>query len=690
MIATFWQQMPFVRLIIPLMLGILYAENEFIHPLKPAILLAFSLLLQFILYKYVRKYWFEPIHGILHFIAFFLLGFALWQLQQFKFHQSHFDQLKTEWLLVQTETKPKTTNKLVSFDTRAFAAKTIEGKWIKVDGKLQVSLSKDSLSLKLNEGDQLLIKSNFQEISAPLNPGALHYKRYMAKKGIYYQQVIFGNQWRLYQPSQAPLLQQMAAQWQHTITHILTHYLSNQAEIGVSEALLFGLDDHIPDEIIQAYSKTGTLHVLAVSGMHVGLIYLVLGWLTKGIKRFKWGVQTEPFFSLCGIWLYALLCGLSPSILRASLMFSLMIVGKLIHRNGNVYNSLAASAFFLLCYQPALLWHAGFQLSYAAVLGIVVFYKPIYQSVFITNKLLDEIWKVTAISLAAQILTFPISTFYFHQFPNYFIPANLILIPITTLLIYLGILLIVCHKLSFMAGALAWLISKLISLSNFLVSYLASLPYSSIEHIYFPLGLVLFCYVWITCLVIWLKQKSAVSLKALLWVTIIGFGLNLSATFFHKNPATFTIYALPNHFIFSYTKNKNGWVWLNHESEKSTHIIQSHFVAENIQMKEANRLDTLSLLITISPTLKVLYLHKQPAQWPKEVAILVMSKEAKLPNEILLKKMKVKQVVILQEVKTKQRKYILDACKKANRPCYDIASQGAFIWKETNKNKIRN
>jgi competence protein ComEC len=682
MIATFWQQMPFVRLIIPLILGITCAENEIIDPLELFILLASSLLIQFTLYKFVKKYWFEPIHGILHFIAYFLLGFTLLELQNFQFHQDHFNKVKSEWLLVQTESKPKSSKKLVSFDTKAISAKTKHGNWIPVSGKLHISLSRDSLSLQLNEGDQLLIKSNFHEISPPLNPGDFNYKGYMAKKGVYYQQIIFGHQWKFYQKTKAPLLQQLATQWQNNISKILAQFLFSEAEIGVSEALLFGLDDHIPDDIILAYSKTGTLHVLAVSGMHVGLIYLVIGWLIKGIKRFKWGRQTEPFIALLGIWLYALLCGLSPSILRASLMFSLMIVGKLIQRSGNVYNSLAASAFFLLCYQPSLVWHAGFQLSYAAVLGIIIFYKPIYQSLFLRTKILDEIWKVIAISIAAQILTFPISIYYFHQFPNYFIPANLILIPLTTLLIYLGILLVICHKIGLVAGALAWLISKLIQLTNFLVSYLASLPFASIENIYFPLGLALFCYAWIACLSVWIKQKSAVTLKVFLWVSILGFGLNLSLIFLQNEAATFTIYASPKNFIFSYTNKKYGWVWLNHPSDKNLKFIQSHFVTDNIQTRELNTLDTNTILITVTPTLKVLYLHKHPQKWPRELSVLVMSKDARLPDEKTLKSMKVLQVVILQEVKPKQRKYILDECKKSNRQCYDVASQGAFIWKE--------
>jgi len=176
--------------------------------------------------------------------------------------------------------------------------------------------------------------------------------------------------------------------------------------------------------------------------MHLGLIYVMLIWIFSRIPYLKRSSILRIIFVLSCLWLFALLTGGSASILRSAVMFSCIIIGENFSRRASIYNSLAASAFILLCYNPFYLWDVGFQLSYLAILGIVILQKPIYNLFFIKNKSLNKLWKLTAISLAAQTFTFPICLYYFHQFPTIFLFTNLITVPLSTVILFVEIFLI--------------------------------------------------------------------------------------------------------------------------------------------------------------------------------------------------------------------------------------------------------
>ena len=226
------------------------------------------------------------------------------------------------------------------------------------------------------------------------------------------------------------------------------------------------------------YSSSGAMHVLAVSGLHVGIIYLLLNSLFLFFEKFKYGKYLKAVFLILSLWAYALLTGLSPSVLRAATMFSFIIIGSALKRQTNIYNTLAASAFVLLLYNPYILLQVGFQLSYAAVLGIVYLQPKLYKLIYTKHWLLDKIWAITTVSIAAQLATFPLDIYYFHQFPNYFLLSNLFVIPLATFIIGGGVLLFVTSVIPFFPGSLAWVVNKILMLLNFSVQWVENLPYS--------------------------------------------------------------------------------------------------------------------------------------------------------------------------------------------------------------------
>jgi competence protein ComEC len=192
----------------------------------------------------------------------------------------------------------------------------------------------------------------------------------------------------------------------------------------------------------------------------------LLQLLFRPLDRFPQLIFIKETVILILLWLFSLLTGGGASVIRAVIMFSFISLGKLLHRKGTIYNALACSAFFMLCYQPTLLWDIGFQLSYAAVLSLVVFMQPIYVWFNFENPLLDGFWKMNAVTLSAQVLTLPLCIYHFHQMPLLFLPANLIAVPLSTIALYGLLLLMAISHFTFISQYIGSIISFIIRLMN--------------------------------------------------------------------------------------------------------------------------------------------------------------------------------------------------------------------------------
>lgn len=681
MIATFWQQMPFVRILLPFCLGIVGASICTLNWPIMAILLVFWAIAFFLSCAKIKKIRFEPIPGILAFLCLVTLGMLSVKLQEAKFLHAHFSKQKATFLLATITQKLVVKDKSISMETAVFASLDSNKQLHYCQGNLALSLAKDSLAKTLAYGDQILIKSGFQEISIPKNPSGFNYQQWMSRKGFYHQIWCNSKTWFKLNGTKGNLILSKVYDAQDYISSVLKIYLKGDEQIGIAEALLFGLDDHIPQEIIDAYSHTGTLHVLAVSGMHVGLIYLILGAMFKPFKSKKWAKWVEPWFMLTGIWLYSLLCGLSPSILRASVMFSFMIMGKLISRSGNPFNSLAASAFFLLFYDPQLLYHVGFQLSYAAVLGIIGFYPYLYLFYTPPFKWIDEVWKVIAVSLSAQLLTFPLSLCYFHQFPNYFLPANLILIPITTLIIYLGILLLIFQPFFWLSKMLAWLIAQCISLANATAHTIATLPFASINRIPFTMGEALCLYVLIILAVLYFKQRNLLHLKLAL-VLMVGLGLYSSYVFYaHRQQEQLVIFHSTKGLLISYTKGRTTQFLANPESLASNYFertIKDQALFNQSKELSIDSFPSANFRFYLNQHMVYVLAHT-PKRITQKSSILVLSGKAWFNLEPLLEGAKPKLIVLANSLPQKKREALIKLCGKHKVRYYDIASAGAFV-----------
>jgi competence protein ComEC len=264
----------------------------------------------------------------------------------------------------------------------------------------------------------------------------------------------------------------------------MKEFVQGEQEQAIAMALVLGVTDGLDNDLQNAYSASGAMHVLAVSGLHVGIIYWMILLLLKPIRSLAWSAWLIAIISLVCLWAYAFVTGLSPSVLRAVTMFSFMAIAKPFSRSTNIYNTLAASAFILLIYNPYLIMSVGFQLSYLAVIGIVYLQRPLYNLWEAPNKFLDWCWSISCVSIAAQIATFALGLLYFHQFPVYFLFSNLFVIPGSFVVLVLGILLLAVSPLTSVAFVVGWLLEWTIKIVNIGVFAVEDLPYSLINGVY--------------------------------------------------------------------------------------------------------------------------------------------------------------------------------------------------------------
>lgn len=355
--------------------------------------------------------------------------------------------------------------------------------WHPAHGSLNLYISRKD-SARLQYGDRILLKGRPHELTPPQNPGEFDFRRYLSFQNVYYQHFLRPGEWRLLERGHRKGALFYANQARAWCTRVLRQNISGEREQAIAMALVLGVTDGIDTDLQNAYAASGAMHVLAVSGLHVGILYGIILLLMKPLERMASSRWWVAGVSLVLLWGFAFVTGLSPSVLRAVTMFSFVAVARPFGRATNIYNTLAASAFVLLLYDPFMIMSVGFQLSYLAVLGIVYLQKPLYDLWEVENPVLDWVWKISCISLAAQLATFALGMLYFHQFPVYFLFSNLFVIPLSTAVLVGGIALLLVSWLSPVASAVGWLMQGLVQLLNTAVVWVEKMPASLIENIH--------------------------------------------------------------------------------------------------------------------------------------------------------------------------------------------------------------
>ena len=486
---TDWSKYPFVRMLIPFALGIWVSIFVVAFRLSPTFLIAASLsllvmaVLTAFLLKHQRHSWF---FGAVMASYLFMAGYSLVRVHGKEVRESYYRNFQAEASYYVARVYDYPTERPNSIRT-VLELEYQFGDSLPsrpVSGKVMAYFLKSDSAFALHYGDLIAIPAPIREVSPPLNPEEFDYRAYLARKGITGQTYLKDDDWIDLQANDANPIYAFSYRFRDVLLASLHRSGLNDNEFGVAAAILLGYDDYLADEVRKNYVAAGSMHILCVSGMHVGIIYLLASFLLGFLNRKKWQKTLKQVLLLALIWFYALIAGLSPSILRASLMISFVIIGEAIRRKGFVINSIAASAFILLCINPNNLFEIGFLLSYAAVMGIVVLQRPIYNLLYVKNKLLDKGWQITAVALSAQIATIPFTLFYFQQFTTYFWLSNLFMTPISFIVVISGMILLLVSWIPYVNILVGYLVWGSVYVMNWVVAKIESIPYSIIKGLY--------------------------------------------------------------------------------------------------------------------------------------------------------------------------------------------------------------
>jgi len=343
----------------------------------------------------------------------------------------------------------------------------------KASGKLILNSSRDDVSDKFLVDDELFFYGKLSEIKPPLNPHQFDYKSYLSDLGIFHQlQLDTTNHFTSKHSSKT--VYGLAASLRNKIISKLQKANFGKEELSIIQALLLGQRNDISQETYNNYKNAGAVHILAVSGLHIGILLLLLQFLLSPLERLPKGKTIKLTVIVLLLWCFALLAGFSASVVRAVTMFSFVAYALYLNRPSNTFNILALSMFaILLAINPILLFQVGFQMSYVAVFAIVWIYPMLQRLWFPKNPILKKIWQLLSVSVAAQLGVLPISLFYFHQFPALFFVSNLLIVPALGLILGMGILSIILALLDGLPNWVMEFYNSLIRLMNSIIEWVA-------------------------------------------------------------------------------------------------------------------------------------------------------------------------------------------------------------------------
>lgn len=550
-----WFKYPFIRILIPFAAGVFigfstdnlsFSKNIILLLL---IILTFLLTILILVSQLIRNYRYRWISFVLINVFFFSLSLTLVKIHDYKLSANTLDNLNVdpEYYVARLSECPIIKDKSVKVNMELLGVADSVNNLIEIKTKVISYFEKNESSLSLKYGDCIAFLTNPKEIEKPPNPEQFDYKDYMYKKGVNYQVYLKSDDWFNLEYKKSNVIYEFSYKIRDYLLETMQRLGVQGDEYAVASAILLGYDDTLPLDLRQKYVAAGAMHILCVSGLHVGVVFMVFSYILVFLNDRK-RIQSviKQLLLLLLVWFYALLAGLAPSILRSTIMISFVIIGNIINRKGVLLNSLAASAFILLCFNPSNLFDVGFQLSYVAVIGIVVLQKPVSRLFYSKYKIVNKMWEMTSVTIAAQIATIPFSIYYFHQFPIYFWLSNLFMTPISSAVIIGGMIMLLVSFVPYINIFVAWLVSKMIFVMNYVVSWIESLPFSIIKGIY--IDSVQFVILLITLLLILLmvELKRRRNIIPIMIMTSLFFLINVKNTMNNNKQSGIMIYSLNN------------------------------------------------------------------------------------------------------------------------------------------------
>jgi len=543
-----------------------------------------------------------------------------------------------------------------------------------------LNINNDTISKAINVDDVLIIDSKFYPLTDPLNPSQFNYKDFLKNKNIYSQ--LYTNYQSLYIVSQEKSsIFGLADAFRATINKKLKQYNFSANELSIINALILGQRKEISDEIYDDYKKAGAIHILAVSGLHVGIILLFLNFFFKPIEFFKNGHIYKIILIILCLWNFAIVAGLSASVTRAATMFSLVAIGMNLKRPVNTLNILAISAFILLLIKPSFLFDVGFQLSYMAVIGIVTFYPYFYRLCKPKYWVFDKLWQALVVSIAAQFGILPISFFYFHQFPGLFLLSNVVVIPILGIILGYGLIVIGLALLGFLPNFAATFYGNIISWMNNFFKWISQQEAFYFKNITFNFLEVITSYFIVLAFYQFYKAKSFKNISFLLATIILFQGAQIYLKQEYEAANGFIIFHKSRKTLIGLHEGKTLKFYHNlTDLNESPNLLISNFTTDNNISKIVE--DTIQSIYTFNNK-KILVIDSlsiyNVSSFKPDYILLRNSPRVNLKR--VLDAINPKQVIADGSNYKSYLKRWKATCEKQKIPFHQTSEKGAFILK---------
>lgn len=498
-----------IQLTLCLVIGILFGYNIVFEPVNIFIILGSIVIIFSVVYYYTDKK-FEPslLFAVVTFILSFFIGISAITFKNERNKQYFYGNQK-EFSVENSQTATLAVSKILKPTAyyHRYEAEVVQFNFEKTSGKVLINIINNGTRNLINVDDNIVVNTLFSEIPLPKNPYEFNYKNYLKNQQIHHQIYLDATQFLNLSKSNKSL-KGLAAEVRESINIALKKNGFKDDELAVINALLLGQRQDISGELMQSYVGAGAIHILAVSGLHVGIILLILTFLFKPLHYFKNGKIMASVSIVILLWMFAILAGLSASVVRAVTMFSAIAFGMYSNRNTNVYNTLVISMFFLLLINPFYLFEVGFQLSYLAVFAIVWIQPKIYGLWQPKFWIADKFWQLFAVSIAAQIGVLPLSLYYFHQFPGLFFISNLVIIPFLGIILILGVLIMLLAVVELLPQLLSDSYIFVMHQMNNFISWISNQEFFIIQNITFSFAMLLTFYSVIFFVLKWTEKKN--------------------------------------------------------------------------------------------------------------------------------------------------------------------------------------
>ena len=461
----------------------------------------------FVLWLLAKRHLVQRIYfGTVVYICFFGIGYLSYQLRKPDFQPTHFSHIASENNPDLIQIKIRQSIKPDNFNSKYFAhVQAVNGN--ASVGKILLNISNDSLQKIYSSDEILLVYASILEIPKPLNPHQFDYANYLKNLEIY-GQLRITNQNILSSKEGEETFFGLAQNLRAKVVAKLQATKLSPDERAIIQALVLGEKKDISKELYEEYAAAGAVHILAVSGLHVGIILIILNFLFRPLKRWKYGAIVHSIIIVILLWSFAFLSGLSPSVTRAVTMFSFFAMATLFGRRTNSINTLFLSFLTLLVINPLWLFQVGFQLSYSAVFFILWIYPSLRKITYSKYRILRIPKEIIAVSICAQLGVLPLSLYYFHQFPGLFLITNIVVLPILTFFMCGGILIVVLSYAEILPDWIAEPYNYMVQLLNKFIHWVAVQDQFLFKDIHFSTIKVLGTYLLIIAIILYLRKMD--------------------------------------------------------------------------------------------------------------------------------------------------------------------------------------